>query len=254
MFLFALWGCRPIVAPEDFNELASFMYEHFDDAQYMEVSLAQMQVLLDEREEEFDKGYRLDNLSLEAIQTIEPNKNTVPDLLGISKSVDYHYPVSDIAYVNFAVHPKDVFENPNAQNERWYIGDPDCFVRQECETLEYEASLERSLPLNVVATLYFHTNIRWVQTEYGPAIVQKRWLTDDPEINVDWLHLNAGYGLSMTLPSLTDDEVSKHIETIWGDIVLGDLPLPEDAAFLLATDVLQSLLMKFEIYLDEHPQ
>ena len=251
MFVLALWGCRPIVAPEDFNELASFMYEHFDDAEYLEVSLAQIQVLLEERESEFAKGYRVNDFSLEAIQTVEPERVTVPDLLGISKSVDYSYPVDDIAYVNFAVHPKDVFVNPNAQNDRWYVGDPDCFVRQECDYLEYEAMLERSLPLNVVATLYFHTSIRWIDTPMGPTIIQKRWLTADPEVNVDWLHLNAGYGLSMTLP--TENNQSTHIETIWGDIVLGDLPLPEDAAFLLATDVLESLLMKFEEYLDENP-
>ena len=180
-------------------------------------------------------------LSLEAIQTIE-DREVAPELLGISKSVDYNYPVDDFAYVNFIVHPRDVFLNPNAENEREYDGDPVCFVEHTCDSLHYSAVLERHLPLEVVAKIYFETDIRWVDTQYGSAFIQRRWLSDDTQINKDWLRINSGYAMAVTLPM--ENGNAKQIETIWGDIDVGELPLPEDTAFILATGVLDKILMQ----------
>jgi len=254
MLYLLLWGCSPIEAPEEYDDLASYLYEHLqDDPEYLEVGMSQLYTLLEEESEAIDKGYRLNTLSWEAIQMVDDREDAPADLLGIAKSVDFSYGVDDLAYVNFQVHPRDVFTNPNAVNERTYIGDPECFVAQECEFLIYEAVLQRFLPLNIVATIYFSTEIRWVQTEYGMAFIQRRWLTDDPEINVDWLQVDAGYSLAITLPSTTT-ATAKQIEHVWGGVALGDLPLPEDGAYMVATDVLGNILGQFEEYLDEHPR
>lgn len=246
--LFLFIACKPVVAPEDYDTLMSFLYENFhEDDEYLEEGLRQLNVILDEQADSISDGYRIDRLSLEAIQTVE-TRDATPDLLGISKSVDYHYPVDDFAYVNFAVHPRDVFLNPNAQNEREYEGDPLCFVERACDTLHYSAVLERQLPLDINATIYFDTDIRWVETEYGPAFIQRRWLSKDTKINKDFFKVNSGYSMAVTIPMA--DGNAKQIETIWGDIEVGDLPLPEDTAFVLAKGVLDKILMQFEEYLE----
>lgn len=246
--LFLLFACKPVVAPEDYDDLMSFLYENFhEDEEYLEEGLTQLNLILDDQADSITEGYRIDRLSLEAIQTVE-ERETIPELLGISKSVDYNYPVDDFAYVNFAVHPRDVFLNPNAENEREYEGDPLCFVEHACETLHYSAILERHLPLEIIATIYFETDVRWVETEHGPAFIQRRWLSDDTQINRDWLKINSGYSMAVTLPMA--DGNAKQIETIWGDVEVAELPLPEDTAFILATGVLDKILMQFEEYLD----
>ena len=250
MIFLSFIACKPVTAPEDFDTLASFLYENFqNDSEYTEAGLTQLNEWLIENSEAVDQGYRIDHLSLEAIQTVE-DISVEPALIGISKSVDFNYPVDDMAYVNFGVDPRDVFTNPDAVNEREYIGDPECFLAAECEFLRADSILERSLPLNIEAIIYFATDIRWVDTHLGPAFIQRRWLTQPTEINKDWIQINAGYALAITLPMA--DGNAKQIETVWGDIVLGDLPLPEDAAFILAVDVLENILSQFEEYLDEN--
>jgi hypothetical protein len=250
MLLSLLYACGPVTAPEDFDELASFLYENFhNDSKYTEAGLHQLNDWLIDNSENLDEGYRIDHLSLPAIQTVE-DIETELELIGISKSVNFAYPVEDIAYVNFGVHPRDVFTNPDAINEREYTGDPDCFLDQECEFLRHDSILQRSLPLNIEAVIYFATDVRWVETERGLAFIQRRWLTQQSEVNKDWLQINSGYALAITLPM--EDGNAMQIETIWGDVILGSLPLPEDAAFILAVDVLDNILGQFEDYLDQH--
>lgn len=256
LLLLGLFGCRA-EAPEDYDALLSYMVEHFhDDPVYLEDGVAQMLTLLDEDvAKKLDRGQRMQTLTTEAIDTLEPGLTTQPELLGIVRSRDFLYTVEDLAHTNFMVHPSDVFTNPDAINERTYIGEPECFVGGECVELEYEATLQRFLPLGIDATIYFHTHIRWVESEIGPVFVQQRWLTDTPEVSVDWIHLNHGYSFAVTIPWEDEDGLrAKQIEHIWGDVALGDIPLPEEGAFMVASDVLGGILRQFEEYLDAHPR
>ena len=102
--IFLLFACKSVVAPEDYDSLMSFVYENFHgEEEVLEESLTQLNLILEEQSDAIYKGYRIDRLSLAAIQTIEEREKE-PNLLGISKSVDFNYPVDDFAYVNFAVH------------------------------------------------------------------------------------------------------------------------------------------------------
>lgn len=244
--------------PEDYDAVVSYMVEHFhENPTYLEDSVVQLfDIMNDTVQRKLERGRRIEALTPEAIDTLEPELEEQPTLLGIVKSRDFPYTVEDLAYTNFLVHPRDVFTNPDAINERTYIGDPECFVNQECDELAYDAILQRFLPLNIDATIYFKTAIRWVDSDLGPVFVQQRWLTDTPDVSVDWIHLNHGYSFAITFPVEDDDGEmqSKQIEHIWGDIALGDIPLPEEGAFMVANDVLGGILRQFEEYLDDHPR
>lgn len=254
--LWLLIACRA-EAPEDYDALISYMVEHYhDDESYLEDGVDQLLALLDDDvSKKLGRGQRTQGLTVEAIETLEPGLEEQPELLGIVRSRDFPYIVEDLAYTNFMVHPRDVFTNPDAINERTYIGDPECFVNGECAELEYEATLQRFLPLGIDATIYFHTHVRWVESDWGPVFVQQRWLTDTPEVSADWIHLNHGYSFAVTIPwEDEDDMVAKQIEHIWGDVALGDIPLPEEGAFMVASDVLGGILRQFEEYLDNNPR
>lgn len=249
-------GCRA-EAPEDYDALISYMVEHYhDDPAYLEDGVDQLFTLLgDDVAKNLGRGQRIQTLTAEAVQTLEPDLEYQPELLGIVRSRDFPYTVEDLAYTNFLVHPRDVFTNPDAVNERTYLSEPECFVDGECEDLEYEATLQRFLPLGIDATIYFHTHIRWVESDWGPVFIQQRWLTDTPEISVNWIHLNHGYSFAVTIPWADEDDTvyAKQIEHIWGDIALGDMPIPEEGAFMVASDVLGGILRQFEEYLDANP-
>ena len=59
----------------------------------------------------------------------------------------------------------------------------------------------------------------------------------------------------MTIPWAEEEDLyAKQIEHIWGDVALGDMPLPEEGAFMVASDVLGGILRQFEEYLDNNPQ
>ena len=137
-------GCRA-EAPEDYDALMSYMIEHYhDDPAFLEDGVEQLFELLDDDvAKKLGRGQRMQTLTPEAIETLEPGLTAQPELLGIVRSRDFPYTVEDLAYTNFLVHPRDVFTNPDAINERTYIGEPECFVDGECEDLEYEATLQR---------------------------------------------------------------------------------------------------------------
>ena len=243
-------ACNPVQAPEDFDSLASFLYEHFHaDEDLVQEGIVNLTDWVDNNEDVLGKGYRTDELSLEARESVTVTAAD-PNLLGVAVSYDYTHPVEDIAYANFGVHPRDVFTNPDAINEREYSTDPECFLERECIFLRHDSILQRYLPFGLEMVMDFATDARWVETERGPALLQRRWLTQEVEINKEWLQLQAGYALSFVMPM--EDGTAKQLEMVWGDAVLGDLPVPEDGAFLIVTDIMGNILEKFEEYLDSN--
>ena len=243
-------ACNPIQAPEDFDSLASFLYENFHaEDDIVQDGVANLTDWVDGNEEVLRQGNRIAALSIEALDSVDVTV-VDPNLLGFATSYDFSYPVEDIAYANFAVHPRDVFTNPDAINEREYISDPECFLEQECLFLRHDSVLQRYLPFGLEMVMDFATDVRWVETDRGRAFLQRRWLTKEVEINKDWLQLKAGYALSFVMPM--EDGSAKQVEMVWGDAILGDLPVPEDGAVLIAIDIMGNILEKFEEYLDDN--
>ena len=39
-----------------------------------------------------------------------------------------------------------------------------------------------------------------MESDWGNVFVQQRWLTDTPEVSVDWIHLNMGIPFAVTIP------------------------------------------------------
>ena len=248
--LFLFIACNPVQAPEGFDALASFLYEHFHaDEALVQEGIVNLTDWVDENEDILSAGYRTAELTLDARESVDVTV-TDPNLLGVAVSYDYTHSVEDLAYANFAVHPRDVFTNPDAINEREYVSDPACFLEQECVFLRHNSVLQRYLPFGLEMVMDFATDARWVETERGQALLQRRWLAKEVDINKEWLQLKAGYALSFVMP--TEDGTAKQLEMVWGDAVLGDLPVPEDGAFLIVIDIMGNILEKFEEYLDNN--
>ena len=65
------------------------------------------------------------------------------------------------------------------------------------------------------------------------------------------------YGLTITLPQPTENEEEatnlKRIESLWINMSIDGLPIPEDLAVELGLGSLRESIDRTDTYLDEHP-
>lgn len=257
MLLFGFFiACTAIDAPEDFDALNSFIYENFHEPdRYLEEGLENLIAWLPENEADLAEGYRVSNLSVEAIATVgqePPNQ-----LFGIGLSRDYDHSVDDVAYASFAVNPEDLDPTSETYNNRTYETDVDCFLAYECDLLQYTGEVQSFLPLGIEVVSYLFSEARWVETSLGTAYVQRRWQTQAPDVSVDWVNVESEYGVILTLPQPTGDEAVasnvKRIESLWINMSIDGLPIPEDLAVELGLGSLRDSIDRTDNYLDDNP-
>ena len=253
--LYILVGCTAIEAPEDFDALNSFLYEKFHEPdRYLEQGLENLISWLPENEKDLSEGYRVSNLSAEAIDTV--GQEPPAQLFGIGLSREYDHSVDDVAYAAFGVDPEDLDPESETYNNREYQSDIDCFLTHECNLLQYTGEVQNFLPLGIEVVSYLFSEARWVETSLGTAYVQRRWLTQPPEVSVDWVNVESEYGVIITLPQPlgSEDNASnvKRIESLWVNMSIDGLPIPEDLAVELGLGSLRESIDRIDTYLDEN--
>ena len=104
---------------------------------------------------------------------------------------------------------------------------------------------------------YLYSEVRWVETSLVTAYIQRRWLTQPPEVSVDWVNVESEYGVILTLPQPSTDETVadniKRIESLWINMSFDGLPVPEDLAVELGLGSLRESIYRIDQYLDENP-
>ena len=256
IWLSLLFACTAIDAPEDFDALNSFLYENFHSPdRYLEQGLNNLIEWLPDNEADLAEGYRVSNLSAEAIATVGQEPPT--QLFGIGLSREYDHSVDDVAYASFSVDPQDLNPESETYNIREYQTDVDCFLAHECDLIQYTGEVQSFLPLGIEVISYLFSEARWVETSLGTAYVQRRWLTEPPDVSADWVNVESEYGVIITLPqpAETEDVASnvKRIESLWINMSIDGLPIPEDLAVELGLGSLRDSIDRTDNYLDENP-
>lgn len=253
MILFLMTACRAPDAPEDFDALNSYLYMHFESPdRFVEEGLNNLIEWLPTHEQELKEGYRVSNLSDEAIETT--GQTPPSQLIGIALGVDYGHAVDDVAYASFSVHPEDLDPEAENYNIRIYHTDVPCFLAHECDVVQYSGEVQSFLPLGIEVISYIFSEARWVETDWGTAYIQRRWQTQTPEISVDWAHVSGEYGFIITLPKQNDTDNTLRIEATWMDMSIDGLPIPEDLAIQLSLGALRDSINITDNYLDNNPQ
>lgn len=254
IWLHILIGCTTIDAPEDFDALNSFLYENFHEPdRYLEQGLENLINWLPQNEMDLAEGYRVSNLSAEAIATVGQDPPT--QLFGIGLSREYEHSVDDVAYACFGVDPENLDPESETYNNREYQTDADCFLAHECDLLQYTGEVQSFLPLGIEVVSYLFSEARWVETSLGTAYVQRRWLTQPPDVSVDWVNVESEYGVIVTLPhsnNPADAKSVKRIESLWVNMSIDGLPIPEDLAVELGLGSLRDSIDRIDTYLDEN--
>jgi len=251
-----LTGCTAVDAPEDFDALNSFLFANFEAPdRYLEQGMENLIAWLPENEDDLAQGYRVSNLSDEAIATI--GQETPDELIGIGLSREYNHSADAVAHASFAIDPEDLDPEAEGYNNREYLTDPQCFIDHECDVVQYQSEVQSFLPLGIEVIGYIFSEARWVETSLGTAYVQRRWHTQPPDVSVDWVNVDNEFGLIITLPQPQNgEEIAsqvKRIESLWINMSIDGLPVPEDFAVELGLDSLSKSIDRTDMYLDENP-
>ena len=248
MFVFFTLACTVIEAPQDFDALTSYLFQHFEnnDNDVLEAGAENMVDWLETNGDQLLEGYQVDDLSLEAVHSVDPSTTEV-SLMGVAAGLNIHHSVNDVAYLLFIEGHNDDPPSPDATsyNIRTYHDDQYCFVTRECELLNYSAEIAAEMPLNILVHTTIAGQVRWVDSTIGPILVQRRWFTSVPEVSVEWLDLRTEYALMLSLP-FSAQEGSRRIEMTWLDVTIGDIPISEDIGVMLGLNAIKDNMVSLQ--------
>ena len=242
MFFLYTIACTVVEAPEDFDSLTSYLFQHVEteDERVLKAGAHNMISWLDIYNHELLEGYQVDDLTLEAIHSVSPHIEEV-SLLGAAVSMNIRHTVDEAAYLLFIEGHND--DPPPADavsyNIRTYHEDPNCFVNKECSLLNYSAEIATEMPLNILVHTTIAGQVRWVESNIGSILVQRRWFTSIPEVSAEWLDLRAEYSLMLSVPFSDTTSGSRRIEMTWLDVTIGDIPVTDEIGLLLGINALK---------------
>ncbi len=238
----------PPAAPDSFDELTSYLVTHFDDEdpEALQAGMSNMRRWLNQNAVEVSEGYRLTELTPEAIDSI-PDPCAVEAQVGAGAAFEVPYPLEEVVEVVLAHDPMEVYADTYVYNDRVFVEDLDCFLDQTCDRTEYHSHIENELALGISIELWMIAQIRRVDLEDGFALLYRSWWSQPGSASLDWIDVQQQYGLSATFA--TETGVHK-LEAGWIDMALGDLEVPEDFALNLVVDSIIDSGAKLEAYLD----
>lgn len=237
IFLFAC--SAPIEAPEDLNDLLSYVFVHTMDEEdaSLRAGLDNMYLFAQENEAELREGFTVKQLSQEALDSTPESFIEDPDLYGVA--VQYTVPFSprNIAYCNTAVNGAEVYTANYISYEREHLSELECFLAQECPTFRFRSTIESSLPFGVEMLSRYINELRWIEYGEGMAFVQRSWMDGDAESSADWANMTANFYIGAALPTSSGE--TQMIAASWAGILLGEFSVPEDIAKSQAIDGLK---------------
>jgi len=237
-------GCKiPPPAPEDFDNLNSYLYQYVDnDPEALKLGMNNLETWMLDNHLEVQEGYVINNLSVDAIHTVIPSYTPDVALIGVAISTDLDNPPIHVARNFYEEDPKST--NPN----KVFLSDSACFIAQECASTSYRETLDNDFPLGIVVTTTLISQAEWVETEHGTALVQRRWFDAPAQVNVGWFELLYEFAFEVAIP--LEDGGTRRVSSSWIVAQLWDSPVPEDILIWLGIDVLRDTHADLDSWID----
>jgi len=242
------FACKPPPdAPEDLDDLCGYLYSHHDDEDLdaMEAGLSNLAAWLDLHWEEASEGYVVTELTQETVDSLDGTQRSVQGILGLAMAHRSSHDVLASATAIAGTAQDVVFPELYDSYEREYIGDPECFLDQDCPRLEALEEMVTSYALGVTSTSNAHSQYLWGEPDPGSAMVMRNWFVAPPEVNFDWISIQEQYYLNLFLPR---DNGSYRLQAMW--LVFEQDNVPEDMALSMATSDMTDNFEQFDAYLD----
>ena len=239
MFLF--FACSIPDAPQTLDLLGSDLFSEYEnpDPRYMEQGVENVRLWVEDNREDVQEGYRIENLSYDAIRALDLSEEvTLDGLIGAAVATDISLPLEDTISFILTSEPTTINPDAYAYFSRVWEGEGDvvCFLAKDCQQINYSADTHGYFPLGIEMISQFYGQYRWVSTQSGDYVVQRRWLTKPCESNVDWFGTEQDYAITVYMPTETG---MRFMDMEWIVTHLGDIPVPEDFALGLAIDTIK---------------
>jgi len=243
-------ACGPPDAPETLDDLSSFLFEHVwdEDEAYLEVGIDNLVEWLDTNFEETHEGYSVQNLSQEAVESLEGDERSVEGLIGAAVGYDIGYPTDQVVKAMVFEDPLILYPGDYEMYERDYQTDTECFRTRECLTLEFLQHVVVNYPLGIQVDAQSRTQYHWVETKHGWAAVYRNWSRWPPDINVGWLSVDQQYYMAVSFPKA--DGTTRRVESMWVKAELGNADVPEGMALNMTIDTMLGTGPKLEAYFE----
>jgi MYXO-CTERM domain-containing protein len=247
-----LAGCaRPPEAPDQLDELCAYIYGHFqdEDPAALESAVTHLDVWLNDHFDEAAAGYVVNDLGAAEVDPLDAPEVDLSGLVGASVVTDIDHSVRAVTEAIITVSPQDIYQDTYSAYERQWLSDPECFPPFACEEANAFTHSESAWPLGLVVGVYLYQDYRWIETEYGPAMLQRTWLSQPADSSLDWLNINAQYFMAVNLPQ--KDGSTHRLQAMWVVAQLGDAAVPEDMALDLVIDSMQGEDARLDTWLDQ---
>ena len=227
LLLLSLACSAPVEAPEDFNELLSYLFEHTmnEDSETLVAGADNLLAFSAENEEMLREGYAVDNLSQMALDSTGSTFPDAGDTYGVTLQYSVGYSVQNLAYANSAADGMEVYPANYLSYERENLSDIDCFLERTCDSFSYRSTFQSSLPLGAEMLSSYISELRWMELYSGPALVHRSWMDGEAESSVDWADMTANFYFGFIYSTETGSDT---IAASWAAVQLGDVSLPED--------------------------
>lgn len=229
-------GCKaPPTAPRDLEQLAGWIYGKVRDGSDDELTIGvnNLETWLRNNYAEAEEGYRINELDRAVANAADGRNPDLSEVVGAAVADSLPVGPPDVAWSAVYDDPMEIHPDTYISYERDWVGDVTCFPDASCAMALAWNTSENQYPLGVRVKVEFGGEYRWVDTDAGPAIVQRTWLTGPADINVDWLSVDYQYFLAVTMPY---NGMSRRLQATWIGASLGDAPIPENVALKMVVN------------------
>lgn len=241
---------RPPDAPAELDELVGYLYAHMseEDPAPLEVGSVNLDVWLDGHIEETLEGYVVENLSQDAVDLLDDRDRDLEGLVGAAVGHESAYSVEELAEAMVLDDQTEVFPNNYSLYERDFLSDEDCFADRDCDWLEADVATTVSYAGLITVETKSRNQYRWVETDLGPAMIQRTWLREPAEVSLDFLEVDQQYYLCAFLPQ--EGGGTRSVLVTWIVAKMTGDSVPEDMALNLVIDSMAKLAADLDTWVE----
>lgn len=231
--LFLATGCTPPPeAPADLEDLCEYIFAHLDDEETVELEagIANLDTWLQTGENLAStiEGYQINNLNDESVADLDDKERSIREsLVGASVAHSYNHTMNELLDTMFVADWDRVSSGTYSCYERIYDDNANasCLLDGSCDWLSYQTTSVSSWAGLVTVVSNNSGQIRSIQTEYGPVVLQRTWLNEPAETSGvlgDSVNVHAQYYVNITMPIASGEILRTTATWIDGEYLIED--------------------------------
>ena len=197
-------GCRPPEAPEEYEDLVSYIFEHAadEDEAALLAGLDNLTTWLSgENLQSAEDGMTISTLSASAATALEGHAHTTEGLAGVSMVTNSSYDGQTLMEALTQYSFKTIIPDVYLEYDRTFDEGRDCIVSRDC--LWADGSVYTLSDWGILGEVEAVRRIefRWVETDDGWVFLQRWWLTEPSTGDTLNLVIDDQYYIGVNFPT-----------------------------------------------------